>query len=49
MRARGAAKFNDEMEEIYGRLQILHRGLDATRQDLGTYLRAQSWEKAMER
>jgi hypothetical protein len=48
-RARAAAKFNDEMEEIYSRMQVLYRGLDATRQDLGSYLRAQIWEAAMER
>lgn len=48
-RARAAAKFRDEMEEIHGRLQVIYRGLDATRQDLGNFLRAQSWEKAMER
>jgi hypothetical protein len=47
--ARSARRFHDEVDELLDRMRIIHRGMDGARQDLSTFLRWLSWEKAMER
>jgi hypothetical protein len=48
-RTRAARRFADEIDEVLERIKAAYRGLDATRQDLGTYLRYLQWESVHER
>jgi hypothetical protein len=47
--ARAARRFSSEIDELMERIRVIYRGLDATRQDLGSYLRYLQWEVAHER